>query len=82
MTKNRDKIVNRDLKKKKVIFLPYRPPLATPPKSTIVPSSRHFTFMHLADAFIQSDLQCIIHGYTFFISMCVPWELNPQPLRC
>ncbi len=32
----------------------------------------------LADTFIQSDLQCIqdIH---FFISMCVPWELNPQP---
>ncbi len=22
-------------------------------------------------------------GHTFFfISMCVPWELNPQPLRC
>ncbi len=20
-------------------------------------------------------------GYTFFVSMCVPWELNPQPLR-
>ncbi len=37
--------------------------------------------MHLADAFIQSDLQCIqvIH---FFVSMCVPWESNPQPLRC
>ncbi len=33
--------------------------------------------MHLADAFIQSDLQCIqaIH----FFSMCVPWESNPQP---
>ncbi len=31
--------------------------------------------MHLADAFIQSDLQAIF----FFISMCVPWELNPQP---
>ncbi len=31
--------------------------------------------MHLADAFIQSDLQAI----HFFISMCVPWELNPQP---
>ncbi len=31
--------------------------------------------MHLADAFIQSDLQCIqdIH----FVSMCVPWELEP-----
>ncbi len=36
--------------------------------------------MHLADAFIQSDLQCIqaIHC----LSVCVPWELNPQPLRC
>ncbi len=33
--------------------------------------------MHLADAFIQSDLQRIqaIHGF----SMCVPWEVNPQP---
>ncbi len=33
-----------------------------------------FTFMHLADAFIQSDLQYIIHGYTFFfffLSVCV-----------
>ncbi len=40
-----------------------------------------FTFMHLADAFIQSDLQ-EHSGYTFvffFISMCVPWELTPQP---
>ncbi len=34
--------------------------------------------MHLADAFIQSDLQ-LHSGYTFFISMCVPWESNPQP---
>ncbi len=33
--------------------------------------------MHLADAFIQSHLQCIqaIH----LVIMCVPWELNPQP---
>ncbi len=38
-----------------------------------------FTFMHLADAFIQSDLQCIQAIHFFFISMCVPWELNPQP---
>ncbi len=30
--------------------------------------------MQLADAFIQSDLQAI-----HFVSMCVPWELNPQP---
>ncbi len=33
--------------------------------------------MHLADAFIQSDLQYIqaIH----VVSICVRWELNPQP---
>ncbi len=30
-----------------------------------------FTFMHLADAFIQSDLQ-------YIQVMRVPWELNPQ----
>ncbi len=34
--------------------------------------------MHLADTFIQSDLQCI-QAIHFFISMCVPWELNPWP---
>ncbi len=36
-----------------------------------------FTFY----AFIQSDLQCnqIIN---VFVSKCVPWELNPRPLRC
>ncbi len=38
-----------------------------------------FTFTHLADAFIQSELQCIQAIYYFFVSMCVPWELNPQP---
>ncbi len=37
-----------------------------------------FTFMHLADAFIQSDLQ-LHSGYTFLISICVPWESNLQP---
>ncbi len=36
-----------------------------------------FTFMHFADAIIQSDLQYIqvIH----FVTMCVPWKLYPQP---
>ncbi len=36
--------------------------------------------MHLADAFIQtqSDLQSAFRLYIFFVSMCVPWELNPQ----
>ncbi len=34
--------------------------------------------MHLADAFIQSDLQ-LHSGYTFLISMVFPWESNPQP---
>ncbi len=33
--------------------------------------------MHLADAFIQSKLQCIQAIY-IFVSMYVPWELNPQ----
>ncbi len=37
-----------------------------------------FTLMHLADAFIQSDLQCI-QAIHFFMSRCVPWELIPQP---
>ncbi len=37
-----------------------------------------FIFMHLADAFIQSDLQ-LHSGCTFLISICVPWESNPQP---
>ncbi len=44
-----------------------------------------FTFMHLAHAFIQSDLQYTFRLYNFvifFVSMCVPWELNPQHLRC
>ncbi len=40
-----------------------------------------FTFMHLADAFIQSDLQ-LFELYICIVSMRVPWELNPQPLRC
>ncbi len=35
--------------------------------------------MHLADAFIQSDLQCI-QAIHFFISTCVPWEMNPQSI--
>ncbi len=38
--------------------------------------------LHLADTFIQSDLQCI-QAILFFVSMCVPWELNPQTFaRC
>ncbi len=35
----------------------------------------HFAFMHLADAFIQSDLRFRLY---IFVSMCVPWEFNPQ----
>ncbi len=40
-----------------------------------------FTFMHLGDTFIQSDLQCI-QAIHFLVSTCVPCESNPQPLRC
>ncbi len=40
-----------------------------------------FTFMHVADAFIF--IQAIhIQAIHFFVSTCVPWESNPQPLRC
>ncbi len=35
--------------------------------------------MHLADAFIQSDLQSIQVIHFCIISTCVPWESNPQP---
>ncbi len=38
--------------------------------------------MHLADTFIQSDLQYIQIINVFFVSMSVPWEFNPQALRC
>ncbi len=47
----------------------------------VIVHKQDFTCMHLADAFIQSDLQ-YIQAIHFFVSMCVPWELNPQPLRC
>ncbi len=34
-------------------------------------------FMHLADTYPK---RLTVHsGYTFFNSMCVSWELNPQP---
>ncbi len=39
----------------------------------------HTLHLHLADAFIQSDLQCIHPIHFSFISICVPWESNPQP---
>ncbi len=38
----------------------------------------YITFMHLADAFIQSDLQ-LHSGYTFFFFFRTCWESNPQP---
>ncbi len=34
-------------------------------------------FTYLADTFIQSNLLCI-QAIHIFISICVPWELNPQ----
>ncbi len=39
-----------------------------------------FSVMHLADAFIQSDLH-YIQG-THFISSCIPWESNPWTWHC
>ncbi len=39
-----------------------------------------FTFTHLAEAFIQSNL--MYSGYTFFISMCVPGNWTHNLLQC
>ncbi len=50
-------------------------------KVSVTYLATYIIFMHLADAFIQSDLQCI-QAIHFFVSMCVSWESNPQPLRC
>ncbi len=33
--------------------------------------------LHLADAFIQSDLHCIQVTVLHLISSCFPWESNP-----
>ncbi len=41
----------------------------------------YITFIHLADAFIQNDLQNI-QAVHIFVSICDPWESNPQPLHC
>ncbi len=38
-----------------------------------------FTFMHLAYAFIQGDLQFRLYNIHFFICTFVSWGLNPQP---
>ncbi len=48
-------------------------------QNSTVNNTPQFTFMHLADTFIQSDL---FRLYICIVSMCVPWESNPQPLRC
>ncbi len=40
------------------------------------PLQFRFRFMHLADAFIQSDLQ-LHSGYTFLISTCVSLGIEP-----
>ncbi len=38
-----------------------------------------FTFMHLADAFIQSNLQCIQIRFYIFISSCLPGKRTHDP---
>ncbi len=39
-------------------------------------NARAFTFMHLADAFIQTYIAFKLQ-YLHFISSCFPWESNP-----
>ncbi len=41
-----------------------------------------FTFTHLADTFIQSDLHCIQVTVLHLISSCFPWESYPWSWRC
>ncbi len=48
-----------------------------------VNSSKKNHFLHISRRFYPKRLKGLyISGYTFFVSMCVPWESNPQPLRC
>ncbi len=41
-----------------------------------------FTLMHLADAFIQSDLQCIQAIHFYFISIVFPGNWTHNLLHC
>ncbi len=43
----------------------------------IISNMDTYILMHLADAFIQSDLQCIIHGYTFFYQYVCSLGIEP-----
>ncbi len=49
----------------------------------IEPDPNFFTFIYI---YIYAFSRCFypkrLTGYIFFISMCVPWESNPQPLCC
>ncbi len=38
---------------------------------------RHFTFTFTRRFYPKRPT--VLSGYTFIVSMCVPWELNPQP---
>ncbi len=41
----------------------------------------YITFMHLADALSKATYSAF-RLYICIVSMCVPWESNPQPLYC
>ncbi len=64
---------------KKIVATKWKPPhsLKGDAKFTL-----HVTYMHLADAFIQSDLHCIQVTVLHLISSCFPWESNPWSWRC
>ncbi len=41
------------------------------------------TFMHLADTLSKATYSAFrLYIYFHYVILCVPWELNPQPLRC
>ncbi len=42
---------------------------------------KHITFYAFSRRFYPKRLT-VHSGYTYFVSMCIPWEFNPQTLRC
>ncbi len=56
--------------KKNTTVISHISPLQFQKKTSTMSQLFTFTFMHLADAFIQSDLQCI-QAIHFFLSVCL-----------
>ncbi len=67
-------------KKKKALFFTYFTCIVHC-FSASINTAGWFTFMHLADAFIQSDLQCIQAIHVFFLSLWFPGSVKALPQK-